>query len=84
MAAFGARLVTAAPHRPVQDSLGSGWGMPDECPEQAPDLGDGEGQQVHCLRGRQGDASFLDASFLDASFLDASFLDASFLDASFL
>jgi hypothetical protein len=59
MAALGAGLVTAAPRRPVQNGLGGGWGMPDHCPKQPPDLGDREGQQVHGLRGRQGDAFFL-------------------------
>jgi len=46
VAAFGQRLVVAAPGGPGEDVVTRGKGPPDHAPEEPPDLGDGERDQL--------------------------------------
>jgi hypothetical protein len=52
MGAFGLRLVTATPGRPVQNVRSAGRRLPDKSEEQAAHFGHGEWQELH----RQYDA----------------------------
>lgn len=51
MAVFGALLVASAPRRPSQDRTGIRRARPDQTPEEAAYLGDGERQQIHRALG---------------------------------
>lgn len=51
VAVFGALLVASAPCRPSHDLRGIGQARPDQTPEEAAYLGDGERRQIHRALG---------------------------------